>query len=114
MKYPKRSQYKYAKSPYRVRNWPEYEAGLRRRADLTIWFSEDAIKTWCAPPSGEPGGQRVYANIAIETIPVAALERLVTEKGLTESSVLEKRKNAWVDVYRHTPHGQRVVLRDRS
>ncbi len=31
MKYPKRSQYKYAKSPYRIRNWPDYEAGLRRR-----------------------------------------------------------------------------------
>ena len=67
MKYPKRSQYKYAKSPYRVRNWPEYEAGLRRRGDLTIWLSEDAIKTWRAPSSGEPGGQRVYANIAIES-----------------------------------------------
>ena len=35
MKYPKRSQYKYAKSPYRIRNWPEYEAGLRRRDDFT-------------------------------------------------------------------------------
>ncbi len=66
MKYPKRSQYKYAKSRYRVRNWPEYEAGLRRRGDLTIWFCEDAIKTWRAAPSGEPGGQRVYADMAIE------------------------------------------------
>jgi hypothetical protein len=36
MKYPKRSQYKYTKSPYRIRNWPEYEAGLRRRGDLTV------------------------------------------------------------------------------
>jgi hypothetical protein len=43
MKYPKRSQYKYAKSSYRIRNWPEYEAGLRRRGDLTIWLSDDAI-----------------------------------------------------------------------
>ena len=25
MKFPKRRQYKYAKSPYRVRNWAEYE-----------------------------------------------------------------------------------------
>jgi hypothetical protein len=66
MKYPKRSQYKYAKSPYRIRNWPEYEAGLRRRGDLTIWFSDDAIKSWRAPTSGRPGGQRIYANIAIE------------------------------------------------
>ena len=66
MKFPKRSQYKYAKSPYRVRNWAEYEAGLRRRGDLTIWLSEDAIKSWREPPSGKPGGQRTYANIAIE------------------------------------------------
>jgi len=66
MKYPKRSQYKYAKSPYRIRNWPEYEAGLRRRGDLTIWFSGDAIKSWRAPTSGKPGSQRIYANIAIE------------------------------------------------
>jgi hypothetical protein len=67
MTYPKRRQYKYAKKPYRVRNWLEYEAGLRRRGDLTIWFSEDAIKRWTAPASGRPGGQRVYARIAIET-----------------------------------------------
>ena len=67
MKYPKRSQYKYAKSPYRIHNWPKYEAGLRRRGDLTIWFSDDAIKSWRAPTGGQPGGQRIYANIAIET-----------------------------------------------
>ena len=66
MKYPKRSQYKYAKSPYRIRNWPEYEAGLRRRGDLTVWLSDDAINSWRALPSGKPGGQRIYANIAIE------------------------------------------------
>jgi hypothetical protein len=66
MKYPKRSQYKYAKSRYRIRNWPVYEAGLRRRGDLTIWLSEDAINSWREPPSGKPGGQRIYANIAIE------------------------------------------------
>ena len=66
MKYLKRSQYKYAKSPYRIRNWPEYEAGLRSRGDLTIWFSDDAISSWRALPSGKPGGQRTYGNIAIE------------------------------------------------
>ena len=66
MKYPKRSQYKYAKSRYRIGNWPEYEAGLRRRGDLTVWLSEDAINSWREPPSGKPGGQRTYADIAIE------------------------------------------------
>ena len=42
MTYPKRSQYQYAKSPYRIRNWPAYGAGLRNptrgtfRGHLTI------------------------------------------------------------------------------
>jgi Transposase DDE domain len=66
MKYPKRSQYKYAKSQYRVRNWPEYEAGLKRRGDLTVWLTDDALESWCAPASGKPGGQRTYADLAIE------------------------------------------------
>ena len=66
MKYPKRSQYKYAKSQYRVRNWSEYEAGLQRRGDLTVWLSDDALESWRAPASGKPGGQRTYADIAIE------------------------------------------------
>jgi hypothetical protein len=66
MKYPKGSQYQYAKSPYRIRNWSEYERGLRRRGDLAVWLSDDAIHSWRALPSGKPGGQRTYANIAIE------------------------------------------------
>jgi hypothetical protein len=66
MKYPKRSQYKYAKSRYRIGNWPEYETGLRRRGDITVWLSEDAINSWREPPSGKPGGQRTYTDIAIE------------------------------------------------
>ena len=66
MRYPKRSQYRYAKSRYRVRNWAEYEAGLRSRGDLTIWLADDALDAWRAVPNGKPGGQRMYADIAIE------------------------------------------------
>jgi hypothetical protein len=65
MKYPKRSQYKYAKSRYRVRNLPEYEAGLRNRGDLTVWLSDAALDAWQAPASGRPGGQRAYSDLAI-------------------------------------------------
>ncbi len=37
MKYPKRSQYKHARLQYRVRNWAEYEDGLKRTyADIAI------------------------------------------------------------------------------
>ena len=46
MKYPKRSQYKYVKSRYRIRNWPQYEVGLRRRVDLTVWLSDAALVAW--------------------------------------------------------------------
>ena len=67
MKYPKRSQYKYAKSRHRVRNWAEYEEGLRSRGDVTVWLSDDAMDAWRATPSGKPGGQQRYADIAIET-----------------------------------------------
>ena len=68
MKYPKRSQYKHAKQKkYHVRNWAEYNEGLRRRGDLTVWFDEEAIANWKADKTGKPGGQRVYSDMAIET-----------------------------------------------
>jgi hypothetical protein len=41
---------------------------------------------------------------------LAALERLVTDKGLTNRSALDMRKEAWAEAYRHTPHGQPVEL----
>ena len=66
MRYPKRSQYKYAKSRYRIRNWPEYEAGLRNRGDLTLRLSDAALDAWRAPVSGTPGGQRTYSDLAME------------------------------------------------
>jgi IS5 family transposase len=66
MKYPKRSQYKHAKSQYRVRNWSEYEAGLKKRGDLTVWLSDDALQGWRVPAEGKPGGQRTYSDVAIE------------------------------------------------
>ncbi len=56
MKYPKRSQYKHAKQKkYHVRNWAEYNEGLRRRGDLTVWFDEEAIANWMADKTGKPG-----------------------------------------------------------
>jgi hypothetical protein len=66
MRYPKRSQYKYAKSRYRVQNWAQYEAGLRNRGDLTVWLSDTALESWRAPASGKPGGQCTYSDLAIE------------------------------------------------
>ena len=45
----KRTQRKYVKKAYRVRNWREYEAGLRNRGSLTVWISLTADNRSCAP-----------------------------------------------------------------
>ncbi|KKL18024.1 hypothetical protein LCGC14_2479670 [marine sediment metagenome] len=31
------------KQKHRVRNWAEYNESLRRRGDLTVWISEEAL-----------------------------------------------------------------------
>jgi nitrile hydratase accessory protein len=41
---------------------------------------------------------------------LAALEELVTRKGLADQAALEKCKEAWAEAYRHTPHGKPVEL----
>ena len=53
---------------YRVQNWPAYEAGLRRRGDLTLWFDEASVAGWRAPPRTTPGGQARYSDAAIELL----------------------------------------------
>ena len=55
------------KTKYRVRNWAVYEESLRRRGDITVWFAADAADSWNARPTGLPGGQREYSDVAIET-----------------------------------------------
>ena len=55
------------KTKHRIRNWREYECGLRSRGDVTIRLSEDAIAAWIPPKNGLRGGQRRYSNLAIRT-----------------------------------------------
>ena len=52
------------KTKYRIRNWREYERGLRSRGDVTIWLSEDAIAAWIPPKNGLRGGQRRYWGLS--------------------------------------------------
>ena len=52
---------------YRVTNRPEYEAALRQRGSLTVWFTEEAIAAWRAEPRTTPGGQPHYSTLAITT-----------------------------------------------
>ena len=55
------------KQRHRVTNWPAYEAGLRARGGLTVWFTAEAIAAWRAPPRTGRGAQQRYSALAITT-----------------------------------------------
>ena len=55
------------KQRYRVTNWAEYDASLRQRGSLTVWFSDEAIAAWRAEPRTTRGGQPHYSAPAIQT-----------------------------------------------
>jgi nitrile hydratase accessory protein len=70
------------------------------------WAAALAAELKAAADRGEPDdGSHYYEHW------LAALERLVVEKGLSDADSLLTRKDAWADAYRHTPHGKPVELR---
>ena len=70
------------------------------------WAAALAAELKAAADRGEPDdGSHYYEHW------LAALERLVTTRGLTSTSELVQRRDDWADAYRHTPHGQPVELR---
>jgi|GEM_PF-1633715 len=48
---------KIPKQKYRVSNWASYNESFRRRGDLTVWVSEEALGLWRAPRRATRGGQ---------------------------------------------------------
>src|SRR5215203_970183 len=55
------------KQKLKVMNWREYDASLRQRGSLTVWFSDAAIEGWRAALRTTPGGQPWYSPLAILT-----------------------------------------------
>ena len=55
------------KQKHKVTNWREYDASLRQRGSLTVWFSAEAIEGWRAAPRTTRGGQPWYSPVAILT-----------------------------------------------
>ncbi len=51
----------------KVTNWPAYDASLRQRGSLTVWFTDEAIAAWAAEPRATRGGQAQYSPLAILT-----------------------------------------------
>jgi len=56
-----------ARQKHRVANSAAYDAALRQRGSLTVWFTDEAIEGWRAAPSTTPGGQPWYSSLVILT-----------------------------------------------
>ena len=50
-----------------ARNWPDYNASLKRRGSLTIWV--DPAMSWNAAPTGNRGRQPDDSDAAIQDLP---------------------------------------------
>jgi DDE domain len=66
-KFHRNGRHHIPRQKFRVTNWRDYEAALRSRGSLTIWFTAKAVADWRAQPRATPGGQRHYSDLAIET-----------------------------------------------
>jgi hypothetical protein len=74
------------KQKRRLTTWPAYEASLRQRGDLTVWFTDDAVAAWRAEPRTSRGGQPWYLPLAILTaLTLRAVFRLALRQ--TEGSI---------------------------
>ena len=70
---------------HKVTNWREYDASLRQRGSLTVWFTDEAIAAWRAAPRTTRGGQPWYSPLAILT---ALTLRAVFRLGLRQTEGL--------------------------
>ena len=45
-KYPEKKGWKVPKQKFKVTNWSKYNESLRRRGNITVWLSYEAISQW--------------------------------------------------------------------
>lgn len=73
------------------------------------WAATLAEELKAAADRGEPDdGSHYYHHW------LAALERLVTAKRLSDPTAMLERKEAWAEAYRRTPHGKPIELMNAS
>ena len=60
-------RHKFKKAKYKVKNWAQYNDALRKRGDITVWFTEEAIESWTPESTRKKGRPQKYSNLAIET-----------------------------------------------
>ena len=98
------------KTTYRVGNWRAYERTLVRRGDVTLWLSADARDAWRPVPSGQPGGQKRFSDLAITT---ALTLRLVFRLPLRQAEGFLRSVFALMDVDLEAPDHTTLSRRSR-
>ena len=59
-------RHKFEKAEYRVTNWSEYNDALRKRGDITIWFTDGSIDAWVPDRVlGQNGKPVEYSELVI-------------------------------------------------
>src|SRR5215207_10581643 len=89
---------------YRIRNWREYEAGLKRRGDLTLWLDETAIAGWHAPRRGRVA--RIRGAGALTPTPYDSRD--------TDVGRASQLQHAVEHVDRHVHFGRPTLIRARA
>ncbi|WP_429932899.1 IS5 family transposase [Agrobacterium vitis] len=124
------------KMKFKVINWQEYEAGLRRRGSLTLWITPDALAGWAAPRRKTRGGQPLYSDLAIETTLMlgmvfglrlrqsegllsSVLDMMALDLPVSDHTTLSRRARTWKPSARstdrqHVPDGPIHVLVDST
>lgn len=60
---------KVSKTQYRIRNWSEYDAALKKRGSLTFWVDDEVLAGWLnEQKTGKRGASQTYSDLAIATM----------------------------------------------
>lgn len=71
-----------------IRNWSEYNAGLKNRGSLTFWLDEAVIEAWYNEiPSGKPGASKDYSDLSIITF--VTMKSVYNQAGRQTEGLLE-------------------------
>jgi hypothetical protein len=100
-----------ARMKFRVKNWAQYDAGLRRRGSLTLWVTAEVLDGWQAARRTTPGGQSLYSGLAIET---GMLLRMAFHLALRQTEGLMASIFVLLDVPLSTPDHTTLSRRART
>lgn len=104
----KKSKDEKSKKKYKVRNWKEYNESLVKRGALDVWVEKSVLKQWRAKPTGKPGAQPIYSDLAIQlTLQLGKVfsQKLRQTEGLVKS--IFKLMNIDLEVPDHSTIGRR-------